>query len=51
MNTQNLIDSLAACLAYTKAYYKKLPDDGPEQDYIMQSVIEPAEKAIAEAKA
>ena len=51
MNTMELIDNLESCLAYVRAYYRTLPDDGPEQDYIMQSVIEPAEAALAAAKA
>ena len=45
-----LLEELVSCLAYVQRYYRTLPDDGAEQDFIMSSVIEPARKAIAKAK-
>ena len=45
----DLLGSLQSCLAYVKRYYKTLPDDGAEQDHIMESVIEPSEAAITKA--
>ena len=45
-----LLECLQSCLAYVKRYYKTLPDDGQEQDFLMVAVIYPAEEAIAKAK-
>lgn len=45
-----LLEALESCLAYVKKYYKTLPDDGVEQDFLMGAVIYPAEEAIAKAK-
>lgn len=45
-----LVEALTATLAYAEAYYRTLPDDGPAQDHIMTSIIEPARAALAKAK-
>ena len=50
VSAPELLEELVSCLAYVQRYYRTLPDDGAEQDFIMSSVIEPARKAIAKAK-
>jgi hypothetical protein len=45
----SLLEALKTSLAYVERYYRTLPDDGPEQDHVMHSVIEPARAAIAKA--
>ena len=37
---------MLACL-----YYRQLPDDGPEQDMLMSTAIEPSRRAIAALQA
>ena len=46
----DLLDALQCTLALAEAYYRSLPDDGPEQDHYMTAVIEPARAAIAKAE-
>lgn len=45
-----LLASLKNTLPMAEAYYRTLPDDGPEQDHYITSVIEPARAAIAKAE-
>jgi hypothetical protein len=44
------LEALKGTLALAEAYYRTLPDDGPEQDHYMTSIIEPARAAIAKAE-
>jgi hypothetical protein len=45
-----LLESLRNTLSLAEAYYHTLPDDGPEQDHYMTSVIEPARAALLKAR-
>lgn len=40
------IRALENLLFFAMVSYARLPDDGPEQDYIMTSAIEPAREAL-----
>jgi hypothetical protein len=46
----DLLAMLKRTLIRAEAYYRTLPDDGPEQDYYMTTVIGPARAAIAKAE-
>jgi hypothetical protein len=46
----DMLEALKGTLALAEAYYRTLPDDGPEQDHYMTSIIEPARAAIAKAE-
>lgn len=46
MLTSKDIDALENLLMLAMLAYRKLSDDGPDQDYLMATAIEPARHAI-----
>lgn len=45
LNSEDL-KALENLLFFAMLSYSRLPDDSPEQDFVMQSAIEPAQHAI-----
>ena len=45
----DLLEAAIALSSVAEDHFRMLPDDGPEQDYLMSEVIAPARDAIAAA--
>lgn len=50
MITSKDIDALENLLMLAMLAYRKLSDDGPDQDYLMATAIEPSRTAIAKLR-